>query len=88
MSDDRVENSDVTPTTLNFFTVTEVASILGISRRLVSNWIHQGALPAIRLGPGRRLLRIRRVDLEDFVNRGEIQPPSDRPSVVNYQGIS
>jgi len=73
MSDNRVENSDVTPTTLDFFTVAEAASILGVSRRLISNWIHQGALSAIRLGPGRRLLRIRRVDLEDFVNRGEVQ---------------
>jgi len=85
MSDDRVENSDVTPTALEFFTVAETASILSISQRLVSKWIHQGALPAIRLGPGRRLLRIRRVDLEDFVTRGEIQSPSES---VTYRRVS
>jgi len=71
------QQSDATPTTLDLFTVAEAASILDVSRRSVSNWIHQGALPAIRLGPGRRLIRIRRVDLEDFVTRGEIQPPSE-----------
>jgi len=82
------KQADATPTTLDLFTVAETASILDVSRRLVSNWIHQGALPAIRLGPGRRLLRIRRVDLENFVTRGEIQPPSGHPSAVNYQRVS
>jgi len=70
------KQSDTTPTPLDFFTVAETAAILGVSRRLVSDWIQQGALPAIRLGPGQCLLRIRRIDLEDIVTQWEIQPSS------------
>jgi len=79
------KQSDATPTTLEFFTVAETAAILGVSRKLISNWIHQGALPAIRLGPGQRLLRIRRVDLEEIVTQWEIQ---SSPESVNYQRVS
>ena len=66
------------PPSLELFTVAETASILGVSRKLVSAWIRQGALPAIRLGPGQRLLRIRRADLEAFIASGQIRPPSQR----------
>ena len=57
------------PDTLDFYTVTETAAILGVSEKLVFTWIKDAALPAIRLGPGRRLIRIRRVDLETFVEQ-------------------
>lgn len=66
------------PTTLELFTVAEAASILGVSRKLVGEWIREGVLPAIRLGPGQRLLRIRRSDLEEFVARYQIAPPGQR----------
>jgi excisionase family DNA binding protein len=52
---------------LQLFTITETAVILGVSRRLVSNWIQEGALPAIRLGPGQRLVRVNVGDLEAFI---------------------
>ena len=32
------------PPSLQLFTITETAVILGVSRRLVSNWIQEGAL--------------------------------------------
>jgi excisionase family DNA binding protein len=51
------------------FTITETAIILGVSRRLVSYWIQEGALPAIRLGPGQRLVRVRVADLEAFLGQ-------------------
>ncbi len=55
------------PPSLQLFTITETAVILGVSRRLVSNWIQEGALPAIRLGPGQRLVRVNVGDLEAFI---------------------
>jgi excisionase family DNA binding protein len=57
------------PPALQMFTIAETAVILGVSRRLVSNWIQEGALPAIRLGPGQRLVRINIGDLEAFIDQ-------------------
>ena len=57
------------PPALQLFTITETAIILGVSRRLVSNWIQEGALPAIRLGPGQRLVRVTIGDLEAFIDQ-------------------
>jgi excisionase family DNA binding protein len=57
------------PPTLQLFTITETAIILGVSRRLVSNRIQEGALPAIRLGPGQRLVRVTIGDLETFIDQ-------------------
>lgn len=57
---------------LQLLSIQETAAILDVSRKLVSNWIHSGALPAIRLGPGQRLIRIRQEDLEAFIEAGEM----------------
>lgn len=57
------------PPALQLFTITETAIILGVSRRLVSNWIQEGVLPAIRLGPGQRLVRVTIGDLEAFIEQ-------------------
>ncbi len=57
-------------TNLELFTIAECAAILNVSRKLISNWIRTGALPAIRLGPGQRLLRVRKQDLEAFIEYG------------------
>ena len=57
------------PSALQMFTIAETAVILGVSRRLVSNWIQEGALPAIRLGPGQRLVRVNIGDLEAFIDQ-------------------
>lgn len=69
------------PDTWRFFSIAEVAYILGVSRRLVSQWISDGVLPAVRLGPGQRLVRIRADDLNAFVEKyrtGEIPVPTKR----------
>lgn len=52
---------------LQFFSVAEVAAILGVSRKLVASWIHEGRLPVFRLGSTHRLIRIRRQDLDTFI---------------------
>ena len=78
MTDRQTNRIKAIPPSLELFTVAEAASILGVSRKLVSSWIRQGALPAVRLGPGQRLLRIRRADLEAFIASGQVQPPSQR----------
>ncbi len=71
------------PETWRFFSIAEVAYILGVSRRLVSQWINDGVLPAIRLGPGQRLVRVRAEDLNAFLERyrtGEIPKPKSHES--------
>jgi excisionase family DNA binding protein len=78
MSDNRTQKLKTLPTSLALFTVAEAAVILGVSRKLISQWIRDGALPAIRLGPGQRLLRIRQSDLEEFIDQGKVQPPRRR----------
>ena len=69
MSNEHLNN--LSPT-LELLTLAETAAVLKVSRKAVSTWIHHGALPAIRLGPGKRLIRIRRCDLEKFITQGQI----------------
>jgi excisionase family DNA binding protein len=55
------------PATLDLYTVAETAAILNVSQKTVFEWIKNESLIAIKLGPGQRLIRIRRIDLERFV---------------------
>ena len=68
----QTEKPIVTSPVLDLLTMAETAAVLKVSRKAVSVWVNQGALPAVRLGPGKRLIRIRRTDLEDFIAQGEI----------------
>ena len=72
MSDNRCKKLIEFSPTFELLTLAETAAILKVSRKAVSTWIHQGALPAVRLGPGKRLIRIRTSDLEDFISQGKI----------------
>jgi excisionase family DNA binding protein len=56
----------------DFYTTAEVAAILMVSKRTVLNWIQEGSLPAIRLGASQRLIRVRRQDLEAFIEEGMV----------------
>jgi len=56
----------------SFLTVAEVAEILKLNQQTVRNWIDRGELPAFRLG---RRVRIRRSDLDRFVEAGSTVPP-------------
>jgi excisionase family DNA binding protein len=70
------QESKVSPN-LRLLSIAETAAILDVSRKLISSWIHSGALPAIRLGPGQRLIRIRQKDLEAFIEAGKMTPDED-----------
>lgn len=50
-------------------TVEEVAELLRVSKKLVYEWVSDGDLRAKRLGPGGRLIRISKADLDAFVNK-------------------
>jgi len=67
------------PATLQFFSVDEVAIILNVSKKMVQQWIHEGYLPAFKVGSQSRLLRIRYQDLENFVDEHtQLKPPKYR----------
>jgi excisionase family DNA binding protein len=53
---------------LQFYSLAEVGLILGVNKRLVLEWIHDGHLPVFRLGPGHRVMRVRKADLEKFID--------------------
>jgi len=54
---------------VTFYSVDEVASLLGISDRTVYRWIRAEILPTKRIGPSGRLIRITGEDLKEFINR-------------------
>jgi excisionase family DNA binding protein len=56
-----------TKTMARFYTVAQVAEMLGVSIRSVRRWIAQGDLRAHRFG---RQVRISEVDLRTFVEGG------------------
>ena len=69
------------PASLQFYSITEVALIMDVSKRMVQKWIGDGHLPAFRVSPQSRLMRIRRQDLEDFIDEHtQTQPPKFEPT--------
>jgi excisionase family DNA binding protein len=75
MPDSTQRSASSRPRSLDLYTVSETAAILGVSERLVSEWIKEEFLPVVRLGPGQRLVRIRRTALEDFIEH-DFRPSS------------
>jgi excisionase family DNA binding protein len=54
----------------DLLTISEAAKVLNVAKSTVSWWVHRAkTLPSLHVGPGpgRRLVRIRRADLEEFV---------------------
>ncbi|HPD40585.1 MAG TPA: helix-turn-helix domain-containing protein [Anaerolineae bacterium] len=68
-----------TPPSLDLYTVAETAAILSVSQKSVFAWIKEGLLPAIRIGPGQKLIRVRRKDLEEFIAQQQFPAPNSRP---------
>jgi excisionase family DNA binding protein len=66
------------PPNFDLYTIGDVAAILHVSRKSVSKWIKMNALPAIRLGPGQRLLRVHSDDLDAFIKEYRIKAPKVR----------
>jgi excisionase family DNA binding protein len=56
------------PVSPQFYSLAEVALILGVSKRLVMEWTREGRLPVFRLGPTHRVMRVRKSDLEKFID--------------------
>lgn len=65
MSNEATLSPTVSP---QFYSLAEVALILGVSKRLVMEWTRQGHLPVFRLGPTYRIMRVRKSDLEQFID--------------------
>jgi excisionase family DNA binding protein len=52
-------------------TTAQVAEILQVTKLSVRNFVKWGHLPAIRIGKkGRPLIRIRKSDLEEYIQNG------------------
>lgn len=63
-------NHDQQPSALiRMLSVAEVSEIISVSPKLVRDWISAGLLPAFRLGPNTRLMRVRSQDLEAFIEQ-------------------
>jgi excisionase family DNA binding protein len=56
------------PAQLQFFSTKEVAIILGTTTKTVSQWINEGKLRAFKAKDKTRLTRIRRQDLDAFID--------------------
>src|SRR5512145_1302557 len=75
------ENRDQTGRTGRFLTSAEVASLVGVSPRTVSNWIRDGHLRAHRTAGGHA--RVSAEDLQRFLDERGIRPlptPAPHPS--------
>jgi excisionase family DNA binding protein len=56
-----------------FLTVADVAALLKLNQQTIRNMIDRGDLPAIKVGA--RRVRIRRTDLERFLEQGQTRLP-------------
>jgi excisionase family DNA binding protein len=61
-----------------FDRVAEIAEILKLNQQTVRNWIDQGSLPALRVGT--RRVRVRRSDLDAYLERAANDRPVDATS--------
>lgn len=62
---DTIDMSDL-PKEKAFWSVEDVADFLGVNYQLIYRQVRTGALPAMRVG---RIYRIRRADLEAYIQR-------------------
>ena len=65
----RANHDQQPPTPTRMLSVAEVSEIISVSPKLVRDWISAGLLPAFRLGPNTRLMRVRSQDLEAFIEQ-------------------
>jgi excisionase family DNA binding protein len=59
-------------------TVAEVAELLKLNAQTIRDWLDRGELPYVRLGTRRG--RIRRSDLDAFIEAGSVPTQSDEPA--------
>jgi excisionase family DNA binding protein len=75
---------------MDLLTINDVAAILKVSKSLVYGMIASGKIACHRIGNGRGAVRVRRDDLEHFINQcrvGPSLPPvrSQRPKLKHLR---
>ena len=67
-----------------WLTTQEVAEELRVNEETVRRWIRAGELPVLDLGGGRAGYRVRRSDLQRFIQEryGPRRPSSEAPALV------
>ncbi|MEA3350056.1 MAG: helix-turn-helix domain-containing protein [Chloroflexota bacterium] len=68
MSKKQVHAMEV-PASLQFYSIAEVAIIMDVSKPMVLEWIKEGELLSFRVKKSSRTIRVRRQDLEDFIDK-------------------
>ncbi len=70
-----------------FLTVTEIADLLKLNQQTVRNMIDRGELPAVRVGS--RRVRVRRSDLDRFLEAGAIRDSREpEPAEVDEGSVT
>jgi excisionase family DNA binding protein len=67
-----------------FLTANEIAAQLKLNKQTVYNWIDRGELPAVRVGS--RRVRVRRADLERFLDAGATDRGADPEPIEVDEG--
>ncbi|PDP89691.1 DNA-binding protein [Glycomyces fuscus] len=69
--------------TEHFYSVDQVADLLGLHVRTIRNYVRDGRLRAVRIG---KQYRIAHADLEAFT--GGVQPPAEEPDPPRHAEVS
>jgi len=69
------------------YTVKEVSEILGMNQETIRRYLRNGIIRTIRVGGGRKIHRITRDDLDDFIQRGRENTPPKIEKRVHLRGI-
>jgi excisionase family DNA binding protein len=62
-----------------FYTVEEVAELLQVTRKAIYDWMREGRLSYIQIGPRRR--RITKAALAQFLRAGQVGPIDDKGTI-------
>jgi excisionase family DNA binding protein len=62
-----------------FYTVEEVAELLQVTRKAIYDWMREGRLSYIQIGPRRR--RITKAALAQFLRAGQVGPIDDKGAI-------
>lgn len=62
-----------------FYTVEEVAALLQVTRKAIYDWMREGRLSYVQIGPRRR--RISKAALAQFLRAGQVGPIDDKGTI-------
>lgn len=65
--------------TMKFYSLEQIAELLGVNYQLVYKLVRAGDLPAVRVG---KVYRVLEADLRDYIQTGRSTPPGGVQSVV------